>query len=130
MANVVQSAAAGIGQVLSFLADIRDDLSEVRALVNLLGWELPPGVEDIGLATLDLDDFLGKLDAVIGASDAEWEDELAMAGRIVDLTLAVAALAQAIRALADELPAKLASFGDYVDRTQIHKELPRRLFDF
>ena len=32
--------------------------------------------------------------------------------------------------LADELPAKLAQFGDYVDRTQIHKKLPKRLVDF
>src|SRR5262249_34957813 len=35
-----------------------------------------------------------------------------------------------IRVLAEELPTKLAAFGDYVDRTNMHKELPRRLFDF
>lgn len=119
-----------MGQVLSYLAEIQGKVSEARALINLLGWELPPGVDDIGLAALDLSGFLEKLDAVIGASDEEWEDELAMAGRIADLTVALAALAQTIYTLAEELPTKLASFGDYVDRTNIHKELPKRLLDF
>jgi hypothetical protein len=112
------------------LAEIQGDIAEAKAFINLMGWELPPGVEDIGLATLDLGDFLEKLDAVIGTSAEEWEDEIAMLGRIAELTLAVNTLVQAIRVLAEELPTKLAAFGDYVDRTNIHKELPRRLFDF
>lgn len=131
MANhLVQTATAGMGQVLANLSAIQEDVSEARALVNLMGWELPPGVEDIGLATLDLQEFLKKLDPVIGASDEEWNDELAMLGRIAELAPAVGSLAQQIRTLARELPVKLASFGDYVDRTNIHKELPKRLFDF
>jgi hypothetical protein len=128
--NIVHSATAGMGQLLSYLAEIQGKVSEARALINLMGWELPPGVEDIGLASLDLSDFLEKLDAVVGAPDEEWEDELAMVGRIADLTLALTALAQTINTLAVELPTRLASFGDYVDRTNIHKELPKRLLDF
>lgn len=131
MANhLVQSATAGIGRLLSYLDAIRGDLDEARALLKLMGWDLPPGLDDIGLATIDIGDFLTKLDAVIGASDAEWEDELAMLGRIADLTLAIESLVTQIHRLAQTLPTKLSSFGDYVDRTQIHKELPRRLFDF
>jgi hypothetical protein len=129
-ANIVHSATAEIGDLLSSLKNIQGKVSEARALINLMGWELPPGIEDIGLAALDLGDFLAKLDAVIGASDAEWEDELTMAGRISDLTLALTALVQQIETLATELPVKLASFGDYVDKTNIHKELPTRLFAF
>lgn len=130
MASIVNEATAGIADLLSYLTEIQDDIGEAKAFINLMGWELPPGVEDIGLATIDLQDFLEKLDAVMGASDQEWENELAMAGRIAELTLAVGNLAQAIRDLASQLPTKLASSGDYVERTNIHKELPRRLFDF
>src|SRR5215813_9186427 len=126
--NIINRATIGIGQLLSYLTEIRDDVAEAKAFINLMGWELPPGVEDIGLATLDLGDFLEKLDAVIGASDEEWEDDIAMLGRIAELTLAVNALVRTIRVLAEELPTKLAAFGDYVDRTNMHKELPRRLF--
>ena len=128
--NIVNSATAEIGQILSYLAEIHGKIDQAKALINLLGWELPPGVEDIGLASLDLGEFLEKLDAVIGAPDEEWDDELAMVGRIADLALAVDELSQSIRTLAEELPAKLAQFGDFVDRAQIHKELPKRLVDF
>lgn len=128
--NLINGATAGIGQLLSLLKVIRDDVDEAKSLINLMGWDLPPGVDDIGLATVDLGDFLEKLDAVVGASDEEWEDEIAMIGRIADLTVAINKLVQTIRTLADELPSKLAGSGDYVDRTQIHKQLPRRLFDF
>ncbi len=128
--HLVNRAAASIGKLLSFLSEIGGDIDEARALINLLGWELPPGLDDIGLAALDLGDFLEKLDAVIDAPVEEWEDELAMAGRMADLILAVNALVGNIRTLAAELPNELSAFGDYVDRTQIHKELPKRLFDF
>jgi len=128
--HLVQNATAGIGRLLSHLDIVQGDVEEARAFLKLLGWDLPPGLDDIGLAALNLSDFFTKLDAVLGASDAEWDDDLAMAGRIADLALAIEALTRQIHDLAQTLPAKLASFGDYVDRTQIHKELPRRLFDF
>jgi hypothetical protein len=128
--HLVQNATAGIGRLLSHLDIVQGDVEEARAFLKLLGWELPPGLDDIGLAALNLGDFFTKLDAVIGASDADWNDDLAMAGRIADLALAIEALTRQIHDLAQTLPARLASFGDYVDRTQIHKELPRRLFDF
>ena len=128
--HLVQNATAGIGRLLSHLDLIQGDVEEARAFLKLLGWDLPPGLDDIGLAALNLSDFLTKLDAVLGASDTEWNDDLAMAGRIADLALAIEALTQQIHQLAQTLPARLASFGDYVERTQIHKELPRRLFDF
>ena len=128
--HLVQNATAGIGRLLSHLDIVQGDVEEARAFLKLLGWDLPLGLDDIGLAALNLGDFLTKLDAVIGASDAEWNDDLAMAGRIADLALAIEALTRQIHDLAQTLPARLASFGDYVERTQIHKELPRRLFDF
>ena len=128
--HLVQNATAGIGRLLSSLEIVQGDVEEARAFLKLLGWELPPGLDDIGLATIDLGNFLTTLDAVIGASDADWNDDLAMAGRIANLALAIEALTRQIHDLAQTLPAKLSSFGDYVDRTQIHKELPRRLFDF
>ncbi|MDR4473140.1 MAG: hypothetical protein MRJ92_11025 [Nitrospira sp.] len=75
--HLVQNATAGIGRLLSYLDVVHGDIEEARAFLKLLGWDLPPGLDDIGLAALDLGDFLTKLDAVLGASDAEWNDDLA-----------------------------------------------------
>lgn len=69
--HLVQNATAGIGRLLSHLDIVQGDVEEARAFLKLLGWDLPPGLDDIGLAALNLGDFLTKLDAVIGASDAE-----------------------------------------------------------
>ena len=103
---------------------------EARAFLKLLGWDLPPGLDDIGLAALNLN--ISSLRSTQSSAHpmpngtTTWP----LAGRIADLALAIEALTQQIHQLAQTLPARLASFGDYVERTQIHKELPRRLFDF
>ena len=128
--SVVQRITASTGELLSYLAEIQNDLSEAKAFINLMGWELPPGLDDVGLATLDLGDFVQKLDAVAGAPNEVWEDEIAMISRVAELAVSVNNLVTTIITLADELPEKLSAFPDYVDKTQIHKELPRRLFDF
>ncbi|HEY6978900.1 MAG TPA: hypothetical protein VH396_21535, partial [Chitinophagaceae bacterium] len=128
--SVVQRITASTGELLSYLAEIQNDLSEAKAFINLMGWELPPGLDDVGLATLGLGDFVQKLDAVAGAPNEVWEDEIAMLTRIAELAVSVNNLVTTIVALADDLPEKLSAFPDYVDKTQIHKELPRRLFDF
>ncbi len=128
--HLVQHATAGIGRLLSTLDAIHGSVEEARALLKLLGWDLPPGLNDIGLAAIELGDFLPKLEAVLDASEAEWTDDAVMLGRITDLALAIEALVSQIHRLAQTLPTTLSTYGDYVDRTQIHKELPRRLFDF
>ena len=45
--TIVNSATAEIGQILSYLAELHGKVDQAKALVNLLGWELPPGVEDM-----------------------------------------------------------------------------------
>ena len=87
--NVVQKITASTGELLSHLAEIQNDLAEAKAFINLMGWELPPGLDDVGLATIDLGNFVQKLDAVTGAPNEVWEDEIAMLGRIAELTLTI-----------------------------------------
>src|SRR5262245_53946921 len=129
MANTINTLAAELGKLLATLRNVLQGTSRAKAFVNTLGWELPPGVEDIGLAGLDLTTFLGRLDIVLESSDEEWENELLMAARIADLTIATVDLVQNIDHLAQELPSKFAQYDDYFSRTDIHKELPRRAFD-
>ena len=46
--HLVQNATAGIGRMLSHLDTIHGDVEEARAFLKLLGWDLPPGLDDIG----------------------------------------------------------------------------------
>lgn len=130
MANTLHTLTEEIGQVLAVLNNVVQLTSGSKAFINALGWELPPGVNDIGLSALDFTDFLEKLRVVIESSESEFEDEFVMAPRVAELGLAAGAMANRISDLAETLPVVLGGFGDYVDRTNIHKELPRRMFDF
>jgi len=129
MGNTLNTITIAIGKALSSLEQVLESSSKAKVLINTLGWELPPGVEDIGLASVDLTDFLEKLRIVTESSGQEWENEPLMAGRIADLGLSLHNLVGEISHLAKELPDQLNEYGDYVSRTNIHKELLKRISD-
>ena len=130
MADTIHTLTEQIGRALAFLNDVVAISSGSKDFINALGWELPAGVDDIGLSALDFTDFLEKLNVVLESSESDFENEIVMVPRIAELGLAGGALANSIRELAETLPVTLGAFGDYVDRTNIHVELPRRIFDF
>jgi hypothetical protein len=129
MPNTIHVLTGAIGRVLEDLNGVISIASGSKGFINALGWDLPEGVDDIGLAALDFTDLLEKLQRVVKPSRADAQDELAMAARVAELAAAIAAMANSIDDLAEALPATLSGFGDYVDRTNIHEELPRRAFD-
>ena len=129
MPTTIHTLTTSLGKVVAALNRVTQLGGGAKGLINALGWSLPPGVDDIGLSALDFTEFLEKLRVVVESTPSELEDELVMAPRIVELGIATAAMAERIDELAESLPAVLGGFGDYVDRTQIHKELPRRLLD-
>lgn len=129
MPNTIQTLTEEIGEVMAQLNQLVQATAGTKTFVNALGWELPPGVDDIGLTAIDFSNLLAKLKIVVESSEAESEDELLMAVRIADLGLAIGATADSVRQLAQSLALTLGGFGDYLDRTNIHKELPRRLID-
>ena len=129
MANTINTLTVALSELLSSLEEVFARAASANALLNFLGWELPPGLDDIGLAGMDFTVFLEKLRIVTESSQAELNDEILLASRIVDLAAALGDIVQEIQHLAETLPDRLAGQGDYVSRTNIHKELPRRIFD-
>ncbi|MCC2642001.1 MAG: hypothetical protein K0S45_2414, partial [Nitrospira sp.] len=129
MANTVTTLAIALGQLLSTLKEVAGGAAQTKTFINFLGWRLPPGLDDIGLAAIDLSEFLETLRVVVDSSDVEWNDELIMAARIGNLALAMSRLVQQIQQLAETIPSRLDQQEDYIARTNIHKELPRRIFD-
>ena len=92
------------------------------ATLRSVGWDLPPGVQDLGLAAIDVSTLVQQLDALDqalsnGASDA------VLAAQFAEVFLELQRAIAHVRAVI----AGLSATGDYLDRTQIKSEILERL---
>ena len=115
---------AGIGSALTIAGSITKATNGPRVLLAKLGWDLPPGVDDIGLAALDL--------ARVGTHLTEWSDLASNPEAATeDQEIALAQLADAVIDVIDELSdLRLEAPQEYLDRTRIKDEFLTRLLDF
>ena len=93
-----------------------------RSLLRSLGWDLPPGVDDIGLAAVDLSALAEKLDELEEELDAGTTG-VALDAKFAEVVLEVGSALTHLRAAV----AGISAAGDYVDKTQIKSELLPRL---
>ena len=91
-------------------------------ILRSLGWDLPPGAEDVGLAALDFSDLVDKvleLEDDIGAGKSGPELDAEFAELLVELGKALVHVQAAVEGL--------SAAGDYLDKTQIKDEFFPRL---
>jgi hypothetical protein len=130
MADTIRTFSEQLGKLLERLGATIRPVKQTEKLLNTLGWSLPPGLDDIGLATLDFSEVVTKLRTLLDSSKAEREDEVLMAQRVSELTIALANAVSSVRQFAIDLPTSITGFDDYISRSRIDKELPKRMFDF
>jgi hypothetical protein len=114
---------AAVGSLLTAVGSLVRLIDGPRILLAKLGWDLPPGVDDIGLAGLDLARVGDRLTAWINlaADPNSLTDEEALA--LGELALAV------LETLNDLSDLRLEAPQDYLDRTGIKDEFLTRLLD-
>jgi uncharacterized protein DUF6603 len=119
LARQLAIGVATVGQIVSIPQG-------ARTLLRVLGWDTPPGVDDIGLAALDIGDLATKLldlDVAISASGGS-------GGVAIDLQYAEI-FTDLIKTLSDlrALGAGFSAPADYLSKTNIENEFLPRLFD-
>jgi len=120
--SVERTLLAGVATVLSAAGSVGKVPDGPRTLLRSLGWDLPPGVDDIGLAALDLGDVGQRLTAWTELSADPEADEGDEAAALAELALSVG------RAIVDLSEVELSAPQDYLDKTGIVDEfLPRLL---
>jgi hypothetical protein len=125
--NSLDALGRELSKAISPLETFLSSPEEARALLNLLGWELPPGVDDIGL-TVTIGAVIDQLRVIERSTPEEQRDPAVMGHRYAELLAKVAKLVADIRAAADALSNALSS--DYLNATKINERFAPRLLDY
>ncbi len=124
MSSTEDSAAEQVAQALLLVNGVLADPRGPRVLLNRLGWDLPPGADDIGLAALDLSAALTAVMRLESLRAADASDQ-EIAAATADLVIAVA---DTLLALSDAASQFLAP-AEYLAATDIVDEFVPRLAD-
>lgn len=114
---------AGIASALTLAGSITKATNGPRLLLAKLGWDLPPGADDIGLAALDMErvgTHLTQWSELTSNPDVPTEDQVNTLAQLADAVLDVLGELKDINIQAPQ---------EYLDRAQIKKEFLTRLMD-
>ncbi|MDJ0762835.1 MAG: hypothetical protein QNJ97_07575 [Myxococcota bacterium] len=117
------------GALLQPLVQAGKSPKNAKQFMRDLGFELPPGVNDIGLAALSVSDLIDAIKALRAASAQDLEDELTAAALYAAVLVAAGKLIKDVGDLAANLPTQLAAFPDYLSKTDIANQLAPRVID-
>jgi hypothetical protein len=125
MPSSLDLAIQRLGNVLADIADVVERPDGPADLLGRLGWDLPPEVDDIGLAALDFSDLLTAI--------ANLEDLIDAGTTGLDLDTGFAQVAVALGEFLqgiDTVVNAFASTGDYLTQTDIVDQFIPRLLDY
>jgi hypothetical protein len=125
MASSLDRAIERVGNGLRAVHKLLIGDNGPATLLNTLGWQMPPGVADIGLAALDLNSLVDKIDALNLALSVD-ADGVTLAGDYADLFIEVTSIFNSLEGIASGLGAS----GDYLTKTNIQNEFVDRLLNF
>ena len=125
MASSVDHTGERFAEVLAAFGEVSGDARAAGQLLALLGWDLPRGVDDIGLAGLDLSAVTARLDHLVELRSHEDVSALDLAAATAEVAAAVAAGLDHLAGLA----AGLQAAPEYLAATGIVEELFPRLAD-
>jgi hypothetical protein len=125
MATTIERASARLGEIAAALGPVSGDVGVAQQLLAVLGWDLPPGVSDIGLAQLDVAAIATRLRTLAelrSRADASDLDVAAAFGEVI------AALVQTF-AHVEDLARSLQATPEYLAASGIADQFFPRLAD-
>ncbi len=122
MPSTLEQLSYEAGRFLKFLAAVTSADGGPAKVLGSLGWDLPAGVQDVGLAALDFTALVQKLESLDNAINSGADDATIAAG-FAEVFLEVQNALVHLRGVA----AGLSAAGDYLDKTQIKRDFLGRL---
>ena len=125
MSSTIDRAAEHVGRGLAGLESVSGDVRAAKQLLALLGWDLPPGVTDIGLAQLDVSTVVTRLEDLTALRAEPTTSDVDVAVAVAEV---VAALADTFSHV-DSLVASFQATPQYLSATDIAGQFFGRLLD-
>jgi hypothetical protein len=125
MASTLDHAAEQLARAASLLEGVSGNVQGAAHWLALLGWDLPPGVADIGLARIDVSDVVTRLEELTALRGDESASELEVAAAVGEVVVALGTALDQVAALAEGFEAT----PDYLAATGIVDEFFPRLAD-
>src|SRR6516162_10186579 len=125
MTGTIDQASELMADALSVLATVSGDIKAAQQLLALLGWDLPPGVADIGLAQLDVSTLITNIEALIELRGQENASDAEIAAAVAQVVLALKNSLTDLQNFAASLNAEQ----DYLKATDIVDQFFPRLAD-
>ena len=124
MAGTLDRIAKDVGHLLKVVGAITGAPEGPKQLLAALGWDLPPGVNDIGLAAVDLRAVVDSVERLQQALDTNAGNEV-VGAHAAELLVEIERAFTHIRAVI----AGMSAADDYLTQTQIKSELLPRMTD-
>jgi hypothetical protein len=125
--DTLASIAAAVGGAFEPLVTAFSTPRRAEHLLNALGWQLPSAVQDLGLGGLDVTGLVQNVSDLRAAVSIEGDESGASIQLSADVLSTLDDVLNAFATLSNGLNATLPP--DYLARTNIQAELPRRLID-
>lgn len=130
MAETLHTLAEAVAVALAPLVESLSSTEAFEGLLAQLGWEAPPGLHALLACAEPAAAVVVGLQEAVAASRAEPPDPVTAAGAYADLAVALANVTTSIVSAAETLDTDPVVGAPFIEATQIHRELPRRLTDF
>ncbi len=112
-------------RAITLLDEVKSNLQGGKALLGLLGWDLPPGLTELDLSEIEISILIAKLDDLAELQDTGSASDIDLAMAIGDVAIALAAVLEQI----DNVAGGFAATPEYLNSTNIVNEFAPRLLD-
>jgi hypothetical protein len=128
--DTLQKITSALADVIMPMEGVFSSPKTFSGFIEQLGWELPPGVDELELAIVNLDNFKDAIEEIINSTPEELEDTEVMAGRYMVLLAESLKAIINIKAVIETINTLSDITADYLNKTQIIDKLFVRLIDY
>ncbi|HDH08521.1 MAG TPA: hypothetical protein ENG96_03455, partial [Gammaproteobacteria bacterium] len=128
--DTLQKISLVLADIVAPLDSMLQNPKEFKGLIEQIGWQLPPGVDELGMAAVNVGNIIDAIISIVDASPEEKADSDIMMGRYLTLLEQVIIFLSNIKDTIGAINTLTGVSEEYLTKTQIVDLLLVRIFDY